>query len=331
MDRDMTEEINQGSVARKQRVQRLKRMILTVVAVLLFVPTFLCVVLLVRLGDMSDTIELIDREIATLRDTVKQQQDKIGLLEENTIAGEVSSASPGEAIAEDSEAGEEQAKSEMDAYAGLHKVYLTFDDGPSIYTEDILDILDQYEVKATFFVVGKENETAKNAIRQIAQRGHTLGMHSYSHKYDEIYESTENFSEDFQKIRQFLFDLTGEESMIYRFPGGSSNTVSSIDMKEFAQYLYENGIRYFDWNISSGDAQKALVSVEELVDNSVKDIERFETSVILMHDSASKGNTVKALPMIIERIQAMEDTVILPITDQTGPVQHMQWNFEENE
>ena len=94
-------------------------------------------------------------------------------------------------------------------------------------------------------------------------------------------------------------------------------------MREFADYLDSQGVRFFDWNISSGDGGKKLLSVETLVENSTGDIERFETSVILMHDAASKPTTVEALPIIIENVLALEDTVILPITDDTEPVQHI--------
>ena len=205
-----------------------------------------------------------------------------------------------------------------------HKVYLTFDDGPSKYTDDILDILDKYGVKATFFVVGKDSDFAREAMQEIVNRGHTLGMHSYTHKYSEVYNSLEDFAEDYEKIRDYIYEVTGVESTVYRFPGGSSNSVSDIDMQEFADYLDTQGVRFFDWNISSGDGGGKLLSVETLVKNSTADIERFETSVILMHDAASKSTTVEALPTIIENILALEDTVILPITEDTELVQHIQ-------
>ena len=148
-------------------------------------------------------------------------------------------------------------------------------------------------------------------------------MHSYSHKYTEIYESVESFAEDFTKLRDYLYEVTGVKSSVYRFPGGSSNTVSSLDMREFAEYLDEQEVRFFDWNISSGDGSSRLLSVEDLVKNCTSGIEKRGTSVILLHDSANKSTTVEALPIIIENILAMEDTVILPITDETEPVQHI--------
>lgn len=204
-----------------------------------------------------------------------------------------------------------------------HKVYLTFDDGPSIYTDEILDILDAYDVKATFFVVGKDTDRAREAMREIVARGHTLGMHSYSHKYSQVYASLEAFEEDFVKIREYIYEVTGEESHVYRFPGGSSNTVSDLDMWLFADYLEEQDVRFFDWNISSGDGGSQILPVETLVENCTKGILGRETNVVLMHDSAAKHTTVEALPTVIEEILAMEDTAILPITEGTVPVQHI--------
>lgn len=203
------------------------------------------------------------------------------------------------------------------------KVYLTFDDGPGANTDQILDILAEYDVKATFFVVGKEDEASQAAIRRIVEEGHTLGMHSYSHKYAELYASEENFQADFEKQRRYLEELTGQPCLFYRFPGGSSNTVSDVDMHLFADYLDSQGVVFYDWNIASGDGGRALLDVDTLVRNSTADVEKWDTSVVLLHDSADKSTTVDALPQIIETIQAMENTVLLPITEDTEPVQHI--------
>ena len=213
----------------------------------------------------------------------------------------------------------------------MHKVYLTIDDGPSSVTQDILDILKQYGIKATFFVVGKDGETAKESLKQIVEDGHTLGMHSGTHNYTELYASIESFAEDLEAQRKYLYEVTGVTCDIYRFPGGSSNTVKTraVDMADLAKYLDSQGIRFFDWNISSGDGSSVVLPVETLVENCTANISKYETSVILMHDSPLKSTTLEALPKIIEIIQGMEDTVILPITDETELVQHIKWQDEE--
>ena len=203
------------------------------------------------------------------------------------------------------------------------KVYLTFDDGPSGNTNRILDILADYDVKATFFVVGKEEEEYQALYKRIVEEGHTLAMHSYSHKYNEIYQSVESYSADLSKLQEFLYDTTGVWCRYCRFPGGSSNTVSRVDMHELIAYLDDQDMSYFDWNISSGDAANIYLSASEIVRNCTVNLKDFDEAIILMHDASNKNSTVEALPRLIESIQAMEDTKIVPITDDTERVHHI--------
>ena len=138
-------------------------------------------------GTALEELDARDRERQTL---LQQLQSETAIqqgvqTQEEVTSGEVSEHTP------ESDPGQEM----------IHKVYLTFDDGPSIYTDEILDILDRYHVKATFFVVGKDGSEAEAALQRIVEDGHTLGMHSYSHKYKELYESLDSFTEDFARIR----------------------------------------------------------------------------------------------------------------------------------
>ncbi len=206
---------------------------------------------------------------------------------------------------------------------GIRKVYLTFDDGPSSNTGEILDILAEYDVKATFFVVGKEEEKYQPLYKRIVEEGHTLAMHSYSHKYNEIYQSKESYVEDLTKLQEFLYDTTGVWCRYCRFPGGSSNTVSQVDMHELIAYLEEQDMSYYDWNVSSGDASSAYINPEAIVRNSTARLQEFHEAIILMHDASDKNSTVEALPKLIEQIQAMEDTKIVPITDDTEAIHHI--------
>ena len=147
-------------------------------------------------------------------------------------------------------------------------------------------------------------------------------MHSYSHVYSDIYASPEAFAEDTQRIRTLLEDVTGQTPLFYRFPGGSSNDVSATDMHELEEYLESQGIVYFDWNVSSGDAGKTPLTADQIIRNSLSGIESRDVTLILLHDTAAKKSTVYALPTIIEAIQAMDNTVILPITTDTPVIQH---------
>ncbi|MCR4781962.1 MAG: polysaccharide deacetylase [Lachnospiraceae bacterium] len=202
------------------------------------------------------------------------------------------------------------------------KVYLTFDDGPSKNTNKILDILDDYGVKATFFVCGKQGKNAKASYKRIVNEGHTIGMHSYSHKYSDVYASLSSFKKDYDKIHDLIFDVTGVDCKLYRFPGGSSNKVSGEDMSYFINFLNENKITYFDWNISSGDATSKAYTSDELIENVMNDVVKYKTSVVLMHDADDKGATVDALPRLIESLQS-RGAIILPISDDTNLIQHV--------
>lgn len=303
--------------ARQKRVRRLKHLIILMLFTLISVPIVCCVVLAFQIRDLNRRIDDLAGRIALLEQT--------GHSEPRAVDDGDSGDGGKDREAEESSVPDE---AETDLPPDLpedsrRKVYLTFDDGPSIYTDEILDILAEYDVKATFFVVGKEDEHSQEALLRIVEEGHTLGMHSYSHKYSELYASLDNFEADFEKQRTYLEEVTGETCQFYRFPGGSSNTVSPEDMHIFIDYLDSQGVVFFDWNIASGDGGSQLLDVDTLVQNSTKDVELKNTAVILMHDSASKRTTVDALPQIIEKILAMEDTVILPITGQTEPVQHI--------
>lgn len=307
--------------ARRKRVQRLKKMIIGIVAAGIVIPLLCCVYLICRLYTIDGTLKTLEQRLDELDIRNQELQTLLQQLQEQEstpvqtpqIQEDSSGAEASEPVAEERSGQEE-----------IHKVYLTFDDGPSIYTNDILDILDSYNVKATFFVVGKEETNAEEALQRIVDEGHTLGMHSYSHKYKELYESMDSFTQDFARIRDYIYQATGVESVCYRFPGGSSNTVSEIDMHDFIDYLDSQGVEYYDWNVSSGDGGSMKLSTDTLLENCTKDIDTRDTSIILLHDSAEKPTTVEALPDIIENILARPDTVILPITENTRPIHHIE-------
>lgn len=217
-----------------------------------------------------------------------------------------------------------EAVSAEQMYEGYRKVYLTFDDGPSMYTDDILDILDRYQIRATFFVVGKTDAHSREMYQRIVEDGHTLGMHSYSHVYRDIYSSVDAFTQDLEKLSDYLYEVTGVSCRFYRFPGGSSNTVTHVGILDLIDVLNERGIVYFDWNVMSGDAGSTKLTVDQLTENVLNHLDEYHTAVVLMHDSGDKPESVEALPVIIERILAMDNTVILPISDNTVVIQHVK-------
>ena len=163
-------------------------------------------------------------------------------------------------------------------------VYLTFDDGPSAYTSELLDVLDAYGAKATFFVVGSGSG---NMMRQIVKRGHSIGIHTVSHDYGQIYSSPEAYFDDLMKMQSIIYDHTGVKTTLMRFPGGSSNLVSRHScegiMTFLTQAVQDAGFQYFDWNVYSGDAGETK-RTEKVVENVIGGIQEHRVSIVLQHD-----------------------------------------------
>ncbi len=175
-------------------------------------------------------------------------------------------------------------------------IYLTFDDGPSNYTPYLLDVLKKYGVKATFFVV---NTGAISIITRTANEGHAIAIHSKTHDYRKIYASEDAYFEDLYAMQEIIRNYTGITTCMVRFPGGSSNRVSSFNpgiMTRLSQALAEKGFYYFDWNVSSQDAGVATTT-DEVFNNVIKGIGGRSASVVLQHDS--QGFSVRAVEKII--------------------------------
>lgn len=201
-------------------------------------------------------------------------------------------------------------------------VYLTFDDGPSELTPQILDILREKDVKACFFVVGHtlHTEEGRENLRRIAAEGHTIGIHSSSHNYRKIYASIDAFLEDFNSIYQKVYEITGVRAEIFRFPGGSLNAYNSTIYQELIAEMTRRGFTYYDWNVSSGDATLTnSPSAQRLADTVLSQAGKCQRAIVLMHDSKDKKNTVKALPDIIDRLRD-EGYAIVPLTREVNPI-----------
>jgi len=201
-------------------------------------------------------------------------------------------------------------------------VYLTFDDGPSSITLDVLDVLETYKVKATFFVWTKKAEFEPIMLKTY-QQGHTIGLHTASHNYNVIYASTTNYFNDLYSVQSWVQNVTGSTSMILRFPGGSSNTSSDYNpgiMTKVTSLVQQKGFHYFDWNVSSGDGSKDTTT-EEIVYNVTKNIKSSRINVVLMHDSKPHQATLDALPEILNYLQSI-GALVLPITMDTPQIHH---------
>lgn len=304
---------------RRRRVNRLKKLILGSILCMIVIPVFCAVFLGVRVVSLKHQVEELTDRLRVYETGQVQDGTETNII---TETAENPDSADGAATA-DSDHIAQQPLRENEETDDMISVYLTFDDGPSAETDRILDILKEYNVKATFFVIGKTDENSVKAYQRIVEEGHTLGMHSYSHQYAKVYASQEAFEDDLTSLQDYLFSITGMESTFYRFPGGSSNKVSKIPMSDLIQCLKERNITYFDWNVSSGDASGTQLSSQTIINNVMNGINgAHKNYVVLFHDSAAKKTTVDALPEIIEQILAMEHTQILPITGDTEPVQH---------
>lgn len=297
---------------RRKRINRIKTGIITTIAMWMIFSLL--------------AIIILSAQVISLRDRVSKLEAGAG----NVITGTDSSDKP--------ENSEDLKTESEDIYANVvtgidtpdnmavegdtHYVYLTFNSVPGDNTGRLLDVLAQYQVKATFFVVGSADEADRAIYQRIVNEGHTIGMHSYSNQYSLIYSSTDAFKEDYQKISDLLYELTGTRSKYYRFPGGSGNQISNVNMASFAHILNQEQITYYDWNVSAGDTT-ADYTKDDIINNVVQGVSKYKTSVVLLHDGDNKSTTVDALGTLIETLQA-QGAVIQPIDENTSVIQYIK-------
>ncbi len=188
------------------------------------------------------------------------------------------------------------------SYAEEEKeIYLTFDDGPStVVTGRILDTLKEEGVKGTFFVVGERIAGREDVLARIAREGHTLGVHSYTHRYGEIYASDGALLEDVRRCKALIEKTAGVTPAVYRFPGGGTK-----DYARQKALLEGEGFAVIAWNAVCGDEEIPHASAETLTETAVKTAKGKNRVILLLHDSAPHRATAQALPAIIARFRDM--------------------------
>jgi uncharacterized protein YbbC (DUF1343 family)/peptidoglycan/xylan/chitin deacetylase (PgdA/CDA1 family) len=189
--------------------------------------------------------------------------------------------------------------------------YLTFDDGPSVVTPQVLDILKKFDVKATFFIVGRNVPGHEAILKRTLAEGHAIGGHTYSHDYRIVYKSMEAFFADLEKGNQLIEKATGIKPALFRYPGGSSNTVSlkyqdpklynktNPVMKSIKAEANKRKYTFIDWNITNGDARSNQYTAQAALSNIKQQVKNQKEIVVLMHDSSTKAPTAQALPEVI--------------------------------
>lgn len=194
-------------------------------------------------------------------------------------------------------------------------IYLTFDDGPSNYTDELLDILKKYNVKATFFVTSNGSD---KTIKRAYEEGHSIGLHTYSHNYNKVYQSIDAYFADLEKISNRVEKITGQKSKLIRFPGGSSNTVSNFNpgiMTSLSKEVEIRGYKYFDWNVGSSDT--STNDSNKIANNVIKSL-RKGSNIVLQHDT--KYSSIKAVSKIIE--YGLANGYTFAPLDLTSPTAH---------
>lgn len=182
------------------------------------------------------------------------------------------------------------------SFPGEKTIYLTFEDGPGLYTKQILEVLDRHDVKATFFVCDTGNY---DIMRSIVNRGHSIGIHGANHEYSRIYASEESFFDELFRMQDLIKEHTGVSTTLLRFPGGSGNQVSRFNegiMTTLTKAVQHAGFQYFDWNVDSqdgGDSKRP----EVILENVKQGVQRHRVSMILMHDT--HDYTVEAVEQIL--------------------------------
>ncbi|MCR4605449.1 MAG: polysaccharide deacetylase [Eubacterium sp.] len=292
---------------RKKRVKRIKRIIIGLLLFMLILPTALCVFLFIKVENLQSRLDEIMPSGAPAVTSSAVSEEKSST-EKPTVT-----AKPTDAPEQTADESEGNGK----------KVYLTFEDSPSTQTKKILKILKNNDVKATFFVNGKSDDYSVKMYKQIVDDGHTLGMHSYSHVFDEIYASKKAFEADLEKLSDYLYETTGVRSKFYRFPGGSGVQGTKAKMKDLIEVLDDHDVTYLDWNVLSPDIKDASVPRKKMIKQIEKEIGKYDTSVVAFYDSKTQPMTIEALPSIIKYLKE-NGYEILPVDENTAPIRHNQ-------
>lgn len=177
---------------------------------------------------------------------------------------------------------------------------LTFDDGPSKTTLEVIKQLKELNVPGTFFVIGESCETYKEEFKALISSGNDICIHTYDHNY-KMYDSIENYMRDYNKCKTSIEAISGKEvNNFVRFPGGSSNRLANkSSLKSIRNYVVDNGLNYVDWNISTEDSLGRVISIGEIIRNVKKGYKHQDAIIILMHDAYKNMTTAKSLPNIV--------------------------------
>ncbi|NMF07849.1 polysaccharide deacetylase family protein [Clostridium beijerinckii] len=209
-------------------------------------------------------------------------------------------------------------------------IYLTFDDGPSYkVTDRVLDILKEKDVKGTFFLIGSQIEGREGVVKRIYDEGNSIGLHTYTHKFNKIYCSEDKFIQEMLACRIQINNVIGISPNIIRFPGGSSKHLNNRCLKK----LHDNNFKVYDWNMDNTDGLNPKLSPYSLYRKAIKGSEKLSKVILLLHCTDMNNNTCEALPEIIEyyKSQGYEFKTITEDTQELYfPISRRTFTFFEN-
>lgn len=308
-------------------VRFFKNLILLTVILLIVAPAILCF-------RFDSELKTVQSQLSETRTALDAANEALRLSQEalQQAAEDIAAAEAAQAAAE---AEQEALQAEAPAYQALYPdfyapqpltanqapdrvMYLTFDDGPTARTPEVLKVLREENVKATFFVIGNDSQQGRQWMQDIVADGHTIGMHTYTHKYETIYDSVEAYLDDMYRIFTLIKEATGVVPTVFRFPGGSINGYNYEICQDLISEMLRRGFVPYDWNLSSGDAAAATVPTDLIISNIVNHAGG-QRGVALMHDSTSKTTTVAALRPIIEQLRA-KGYAFEALTPDTKPI-----------
>lgn len=325
-------------------VKFFKHLILTVIALLIVLPVTICIILAVDLNDKNQQIvnlkEQLDQtsssghQMQNANDTSADESEAVVTTETSIETTNSPETSPPETTAETTTANTDNPNSgnlSFDKYPELvadttnitydddnNYVYLTFDDGPSIYTVSFLNYLKENNVKATFFVVPDESPECAERLKMIANAGHTIGIHCYSHVYEEIYASVDTYLDDFKKAYDIVYNATGVKCELFRFPGGSINDYNAATRSDIIAEMTKRGFIYYDWNVDSNDWRD--YNWTQLYQGILNDVAENDRSIVLMHDTDDRYNTLLVIEDIIKALTS-EGYKLQKLTASVKPIQ----------
>lgn len=310
--------------------------------IIIMLPAFLCVLTLIfaalfisetgkvkKLNKQTDTLKnkeiSMNKTIASLEKSTNDLKEQLSFFETPEEGSDSTDSvipvdNVGLAATEGDTHPNLYASSKSSLVSSENKVaYLTFDDGPSDLTPVVLDILDRYNAKATFFVIGTSNEEYQQYYSEIINRGHTLALHSYTHNYQKIYASTAAFLDDYQQLYDLIYNKTGYVCSLMRYPGGSKNAYNKNVRAELIAQMESRGFIFYDWNVSCGDGSSNATK-ESVYQKVMDEVSSYKRPVILMHDGAGHQATIDALPDIMQSLSEQGYSFSALTVDNT-PVQ----------